>query len=55
MKIIEFHKRVMKIMKTFKLQLENYENNSKQKITFENNENHDILEFHLKITNIMKS
>ena len=45
----------MKIMKTFKLQLEIMKIMKKTRTPFENHENHEILEFHMKITNIMKS
>ena len=55
MKIIKFHKRITKIMQTYKFHLKIMKIMKKSIITLENYENHEILEFHSKITNIMKN
>ena len=55
MNIIELKKRMTKIMKILKIHLKKNENHENIIIPLENHENHEILEFHLKITNIMNS
>ena len=39
-KLVEFHVRIMKIMKTLKLFTLNYENHENLRISIENHENH---------------
>ena len=66
-KILEFHARIMKIMKKLKIisdnnetnknhriLLENRENHEKCKSELENHENHEILKYQKRIMKIMK-
>ena len=62
------HYKIIKSIENHRIPQENYENHENLGVSFENNENHEnnitpletyenheILELHLKITNIMKS
>ena len=68
MKIIKLLYKIIKSIENHRIPHENDENHENLRVSFENNENHEnnitplethenheILELHLKITNIMKS